>query len=325
MKKNILIVSLILILFVAIDVIAAPIIIRVGHANPPGEPNYEAFDKVFKPRLEELSEGRIEVQLYPSSQLGGERDLMEQVQMGTIEMCTAGGPLGTFSSVMDVFILPFLFEDGDHLWRVTDGEIGEKIAAQFEKDSKIKVIGWHSCGVRHMSNKMRPIWAPEDLEGLKIREFENDIALSFQEECGAIPTPLPYNELYSSLATGIVDGGPSDSTGYRGTKIYEVSPYYSLTGHHLFPKLVMINPAFFKKLPTDLQSILLDVMDETEAYHRELYETSFEKDIDYLLAQGVKINLVDKKPFQDVAQRVWDKYADRIGKDIIEEIQNMAQ
>lgn len=300
---------------------AAQYVIRAGHVNPPGEPAYLAWEL-----LAERLKGKIDVKIYPASQLGGERDLIEQVKMGTIEMTApSAAPMALYNPTINLFSLPYMFKDDDHLWRVTDGPIGKKIAEDTEKKSGLMILDWWTTGTRHLILRNKPVHTPGDMKGVKIRVMESKAFIELFKALGALPTPMPYGEVYQALATGVIDAADNDSSGYRNMKFYEVGSYYSLTAHTTVPKPVLINPAFFKRLPKDLQQALRQALAEATKFQRNGYATGFEKDLEFVKSKGAKVNMVNREPFVKLMTPVWKQFEGEVGRDLIDKVQALAK
>lgn len=314
---------IILMFIIVSECFAEKVVLKAGHANPPGEPASVAWEYISK-RIDNLSEGQMKVEVYPASQLGNERDLVESVRMGTVDMTSPGVVvLDTMFREYGIYSLPYMFKSEEHLWKATDGQIGKQLDEKFREQTGIRVLAWWSTGTRHLFNTKRPIWEPQDLKGLKIRVPESDIFRSLFSSLGAMPTAIPYGDVYSSLATGVIDGAENDSSGYRNMKFYEVAKYLSLTGHLMFPKPVLINDECWDKLSQAEKDLLTKVVSEATEIQRSIFENNFNSDLEWLISQGVKINMVDKKKCIELSQTVWEKYKEEIGKDLIEEVANI--
>ncbi len=293
---------------------------KIGHVNPPGEPTYEIFEKFVKPELEDRSDGRISVDVYPQSQLGSENELMEQTKIGSVQVAAASAP-SNHSKKLNMFYLPYLFPKQQQLWDVLDGELGEEINQDLEKNAGIKVMGWWSVGMRHMFTKEgKEIHSIDDVQGLKVRVMEKPVLMDIFDGMGMLPTPLPYGEVYGSMATNVVDAAENDPSGYRNMKFYEVGPNYSLTSHLGYPKVIVINPDFYNGLPDDLKTIVDEVFAEAEQKQRQMFLDVMDRDIKWLKENGVNvIEDVDIKSFQDAAQPLW-KEVDGIDQDLLNRV-----
>jgi tripartite ATP-independent transporter DctP family solute receptor len=236
-------------------------------------------------------------------------------------MSRTSGAMPGFAPIHRVFFLPYLFKDEAHMWRVTDGPIGEEITEQTLKDAGVKIVAYWSTGVRHFFHKNKEIRTPEDMEGVKLRVMEDRIFMESFKEIGALPTPIPYTELYSALATGVVDAAENDSAGYRFNKFYEVAPYFSLSGHMIIGSSVIINPKFYNQMPDDIKEVFERVMKEATDYQRHLYATNFEDNIEFLKEQGVTVTEdVDRDAFVKAMQPAWKRLGDIVDLDLVQRI-----
>lgn len=299
----------------------AQYVIRTGHVNPPGEPAYMAWEL-----LAEKLKGKIDFKIYPASQLGGNDDLEQQVKMGTIEMTVSSA--ATFAQrypTANLFNLPYIFKNDDHLYRVTDGPIGKRIAEESEKKAGLLILDWWTAGTRHVILRNKPVYTPDDMKGVKIRVVESKVYIALFKALGALPTPMPYGEVYMALATGVVDAADNDSSGYRNMKFYEVGPYYSLTAHTMMPRPVLINPAFFRRLPKDLQQALMEALAEVTKFERRGYATGFEEDIEFVKSKGAKVNTVNREAFIKLMTPVWKQFEADVGKELLENVLALAK
>lgn len=297
------------------------IIIRAGHVNPPGEPAHEAWN-LFKELMEQRLGDRVDVRIFPQGQLGGERDLIEQVQMGTLDMTApSAGPLANFNREILVLNLPYIFASESEMYRVLDGHIGDRLIESTLERANILILDWWSTGVRHIFTNDTPIRSPEDMAGMKIRVMENPIFIDSFQALGSLPTPLPYPDVYESIQTGVVEGAENDSSGYRTMSFYEVAPYYSLTSHLIITKPVLINPDFYARLPDDVRTVFDQAIAEATEYQRTLFAGNFATDIEWLEENGVTvIEDVEIDRFRERMLPVWDKYEDDFGADLLAEV-----
>jgi len=297
-----------------------PIVVRVGHVNPPGDPSYDAWE-VFKKLLEERSGGRFKVELYPAGQLGEERELIEQVKMGSVDLVTVNSaPLSLHYPKFDLFVLPYLFRDEPHLQRFVDGPVGQKLADEFEKTTNIKLLAYWANGVRHTFLPKKGVATPDDFKGVKIRVMNNEVYIGLFNALGAMPVPMAYGEVYTALATGAVDAAENDTAGYLAMKFYEPAKHFSLTSHVVAVKIALGSPAFLQKIPADLRPVFDQVTLETRDWQRKRYAEKQAKDIEWMKANKVDVNEVkDLGAFQAKVKPLWAKYAPKIGQDLIDQ------
>ena len=296
-----------------------PISVKVGHVNPAGDPSYDAWE-VFKKLLEEKSGGRFKVDLYPAGQLGSdERELIEQVKMGSVDLVSVNSaPLSLYYPKFDIFVLPYLWKDEPHLWRFCDGPVGQQLAAEFEKVTNLKLLAYWANGIRHMFLPKKAINTPDDFKGLRVRVMNNEVYIGLFNALGAMPTPMAYGEVYTALSTGVIDGAENDTSGYLAMKFYEPAKFFSMTSHVVAIKIVLANPGFLQKIPADLRPIFDQAVKETRDWQRNRYAEKQKMDIEWMKANKVQVNEVkDLSAFQAKVKPLWDKYAPKIGQELI--------
>jgi tripartite ATP-independent transporter DctP family solute receptor len=296
----------------------APIAVKVGHVNPPGDPSHDAWE-FFKKTLEEKSGGKFKVDLYPAGQLGEERELIEQVKMGSVDLVTVNSaPLSLHFPKFDLFVLPYLFRDEPQLQRFADGPVGQKLAEDFQQATNIKLLAYWANGVRHMFLPKKAINTPDDFKGVKVRVMNNEVYIGLFNALGAMPTPMAYGEVYTALSTGVIDAAENDTAGYLAMKFYEPAKYFSMTSHVVAVKIELANPAFLSKIPADLRPLFDQVTLETRDWQRKRYAEKQQTDIEWMKANKVQVNEVkDLSAFQTKVKPLWDKYAPKIGQDLI--------
>jgi tripartite ATP-independent transporter DctP family solute receptor len=269
-----------------------PIIIKYAHADPPDPVNGPAHGDAlaFKYLVEAWSNGRIKVEVYPGAQLGSERELLEGVHQGTIEMCNVseGSVAGFFPDVL-VLGIPYLFDSAPLAWKVLDGPFGRDLMEEMRKATGIRCLTITENGFRNFTNNVRPIHKPEDLKGLKMRTMENPAHMEMVKALGAEATPIPWGELYTSLQQKVVDGQENPVSLIISGKLYEVQKYLTLDGHLYSIDFTFINDAFFSKLPGDLQEIVKTAAKISGVVHRGMQQYSSAVGIEELKKQGMEI------------------------------------
>jgi tripartite ATP-independent transporter DctP family solute receptor len=296
----------------AIDITAA-------HINPPGEPTFEAFERMKSA----LDVSGIRLRVFPRGQLGDEKDMIEQVRLGAIGIASvSAAALSSFAPSVGVLDIPFLLRDQDHHpWVVADGPIGRRLAQQIEKESGLVVLDWWSAGMRHVFTRAMPVRSVEDLNGLKIRVIGSSVYIDTFNAMGAKSTPMPYGEVYTALATGTVDGAENDTTGYRNMKFYEQAPNLSLTGHFFLFKVVVASPRFLARLSPAQREALMQAMREATVYQRELSVTNYRADLEWFATQPrIAVTMPDRAALEAAVRPVQERYAQRFGRDLVEAI-----
>ena len=277
--------------------------------------------RFFGKRMAELTNNRVEVQVYHSSQLGNLREYMEGIQIGSIQMGMTTTPnMEVYSKKYMLASLPYVFKDENHAKRLLEGRVGEIFKQEAEKVG-FKVVAFYFEGERNFFTTKKPIKTPDDLKGMKIRVMETPLMAASMDAFGATGVPMAFGELYLGLKTGIVDGAENTPLNYLQMKFYEVSKYYALTGHFNNPNLIVIGKKFFEGLPRDVQEAVLKTSHEAwEEYAMKLRNDILSDALNQLKAHGVTINSVDRAPFIQKARVVQDKFEKEIGRDLLEEV-----
>jgi tripartite ATP-independent transporter DctP family solute receptor len=268
---------------------AAPVKARISLCNSATHPQSIGM-QLFKKYVEEKTKGGVQVALYYNSQLGGERESVEQVKNGSLEMATASaGPLTTFNNKFMVLDIPFAFDSYEIAWGVLDGPMGQKLLESSEAIG-LKGLGYLENGYRHVTNNVRPINGPEDLKGIKIRTMEAPMHMENFKALGANPTPVPWTELYLTMQQKVVDGQENPLANIWEVKMYEVQKFTSLTGHIYDPMPLVANLAWFTKLPKDYQTAIEKGALLAQNYSRFVNKEREGQIAAKLTAKGMKVN-----------------------------------
>ena len=297
---------------------AADFVFKLGHIADPENPYAKGAEK-FAQLVKEKTGGKVEVQVFPSSQLGNQRDLVEGTQFGTIDFTmTSTAVLGNFLPQAAVFDLPFIFRDVQHAYKALD-TVGMEIA---EKLQGMKLLAYYENGVRHMTNSKRPIRKPEDMKGLKIRVMEQPIYIEMIKALGGNPTPMAFGELYTALQQGVVDGQENPAAHIYTARFFEVQKYISLTAHTYSAEPMLVSLAAWNKLPKDLQEKVQTAANESRDWQRDLCRQLEEGYWTKIQESGKsEINRdVDKQAFADATRGVWAMFEKKVGKENIEKI-----
>jgi len=264
---------------------------RVSLCNSPTHPQSIGME-LFKNYVEEKTDGAIKVALYCNSQLGGERESIEQVKNGSLEMATASaGPLTTFNNKFMVLDIPFAFDSYEIAWGVLDGLVGQELLDSSEGIG-LKGLAYLENGYRHVTNNVRPINGPEDLKGIKIRTMEAPMHMANFKELGANPTPVPWTELYMTMQQKVVDGQENPLANIWEVKMYEVQKYTSLTGHIYDAMPLMVNLKWFNKLPKEYQAVIEKGAILAQNYSRFVNKAREDAIVEKLTEKGMKVNNV---------------------------------
>ena len=259
--------------------------------------------------LEEQTDGELSITIYHSMQLGGEKEALEQVQLGALEMTRVSvGVVGPIVDDFNAFNLPYVFRSIDHMRNVVDGEIGQELLAGLEAGELIG-LGFMDAGARSFYNKEKPIRTPEDLQGLKIRVMQNPIFIDMMSEMGGSGIPIAFNELYTAMQTGVVDGAENNPPSYSTQKHYEVAGYYSLTEHLVVPEIFVFSKRVWDTLSEEHQNLIREASVLATEKERELWEAMEAKAMEELVAIGIQVNDdVDKAAFIEATAPVREKF-----------------
>src|SRR5699024_6302014 len=271
--------------------------------------------------VEKESDGKITVEIHTDGQLGDDNELIEGMGIGSIDMGMIGvEPMTTLSPKLMATNLPFLFDDRETAYRVLDGELGEEMVENLPDEQNIRALGYFENGFRDITNSKGAIKKPQDLEGLDIRTPESSISLSIFESLGANPTPMDFGELYSALDQGVVDGQENPLALTDSSNFSEVQDYVSLTEHIYSPMILTISEEVWDDMPSDLQETVEDAADKAKEYEREESKNQEEEIIENL-EEEIEVNEVDKEPFIEGTEKVYDELKSDIGEDYLEKIE----
>jgi C4-dicarboxylate-binding protein DctP len=301
-----------------------PIIIKFSHVVAADTPKGNAAE-FFKKRAEELTKGKVKVEVYPNSQLYKDKEELEALQMGAVQMLAPSlakfGPLGV--KEFEVFDLPFIFNGYEDLHKVTKGPVGQQLLAKLEPKG-IKGLAYWDNGFKSFSANT-PIKTPEDLKGKKLRIQSSKVLEAQMRALKAIPQVMPFSEVYQALQTGVVDGTENPISNFYTQKMQEVQKYMTLTDHGYLGYAVIVNKKFWNELPADIRTQLETAMKEATDYANKIAKESNDKDLESVKASGktevTALTAEQRAAFKKVLVPVHDKMASRIGKDTIEAVQ----
>ena len=286
---------------------SAQTVLRSSDTHPDGYPTVEAV-KYFGELVKERTGGRYSVEVYHSAQLGEEKDTIEQVRSGVIDLNRISiAPFNGIIPETTVPSLPYLFRSEDHMHKVMDGEIGDQIGAAFEAVDLV-VLAFYDGGARSFYNSKKPINSLADLAGMKFRVIQSDIFVDMVTALGANATPMPYGEVYSAIQTGVIDGAENNFPSYDTAKHAEVAKYYSLDEHTMVPEVFVMSKASWDKLTPEDQAIFKAAAKESVAKQRELWAAQVAASRAKVEAAGSQIITPDKQPFIDAMAPVYEKH-----------------
>ena len=282
---------------------------KASDVHPLGYPTVEAIMRMGK-SLEAQTNGRISIQMYPSMQLGGEKEMIEQAQVGALQIARISvGAMGPVVDELNVFNLPFIFRDEAHMRKVIDGPIGAELLDKINSNpaSRIVALGWMDAGVRNVYGK-KPVVVPADLKGQKIRMMGNPIFVETMNAMGGNGVAMGFNELYSALETGVVDGAENNPPTLLAQNHYLVSKVYSQTGHLIIPEIFIFSKRTWDGLSAEDKALLTKLSRETQFEERKLWDEKTATAEGDLKAKGVQFIVADKPAFYKATQPIRDKY-----------------
>lgn len=297
-------------------------ILKLAHALDQSHPVHAAMVFMAE-RLEEISGGTLEVQIFPNGQLGGETDSIEQLKTGALAMVkTSAATMEGFVPEMAVFGLPYLFRDSEHYWKVLNGDIGRELLAKGESVG-LKGLMYYDSGSRSFYTIKKPILTPDDLSNMKIRVMRSQVSMKMIDQMGGSPTPIPWGELYTALQQGMVDGAENNPPSLETSRHYEVAKHYSLDEHTRIPDIVLFSQAVWDKLSPVEREWIQEAADESVDYQRKLWAEKSEESMRAVAEQGVKIYYPDKAPFREKMEPMLKSYEGTEIGDYIARIQEV--
>ncbi|MDR3073704.1 MAG: TRAP transporter substrate-binding protein [Deltaproteobacteria bacterium] len=292
---------------------AAKVTLKLGHTGAPNH-HYHLTSEKFAEAVKQKSNGDIEIKIFPSDQLGTQRQLIEGTQLGTVDMVlTSDSALSAFVDSFGVLNLPFLFDGIDHVAKAMDGKAGELFTEDSAKKQMV-ILGYWENGFRHISNSKRPINKPSDLNGLKLRTPNAFVTIESFKAMGAMPTPMGFGEIYSALQLGTVDGQENPVAHILTQKWYEVQKFFSLTGHQHNVEPLVMSKTIFDALSPAHQKILKDEARAHAAVSRKMVMDDEGKQLEEL-SKLITVNKVaDMNPFRELCKPVYAKFAEKYAK-----------
>ena len=296
----------------------AQIELKLGHVGEPGSLIGAAADEFARNANARLG-GKYKVVVYGSSQLGGDKEMLQKLKLGTIDMVEPSTVMSSVADIFGVFEMPYLVKDRKHMQRIEKDLFWSRFEPEVEKKG-YKVLALWENGYRQITNNKHPINVPADLQGIKLRVPEGKWRVKMFQAYGANPSPMKFSEVFTALQTGVMDGQENPLAQIASAKFYEVQKYLSLTGHVYSPAYLVVSTAKWPTLPADVRKILEDTAKETQAF---VYDKA-QKDDDALLekmkAAGIKVNTANKDAFIAASKAVYDEYAREVpaAKEVIE-------
>ena len=297
--------------------------LKASDVHPEGYPTVAAVENLGK-KLEAATNGRLSVQMFASMQLGGEKEAIEQAQIGAIQFARVSvGTLGPVIDDLNVFNLPFLFRSTEHMQKIIDGDIGTELLDKVTNNPKAGLVGlcWMDAGARSIYTIKKPVHTIADLKGLKIRVIGNPMFVDMMNALGGNGVAMGYDQVFSALQTGVVDGAENNPPSYVFDNHYTAAKFYTLTQHLIVPEMLVFSRKTWDALSKDDQALLKKFSREAQAEERDLWNKYEAAAMEKAKAAGCQIiEVADKKPFQDAVKPVWDKYGPKFA-DMIKRIE----
>ena len=288
------------------------IVLKASDVHPAGYPTVAAVESMGK-KLEQASNGRLSIAMYPSMQLGGEKEAIEQAQVGAIAFARVSvGALGPVVDDLNVFNLPYVFRNTAHMQQVIDGPIGQELLDKVTSSGKGLVgLAWMDAGARNFYDTKKPIRNIADLKGQKIRVMGNPMFVEMANAMGANGVPMGYDQVFTSLQTGVIDGAENNPPSFVFDNHYQVAKYYTVDEHLIVPEMLIISKKTFDQLTPDEQASIKKFARDAQFEERTLWASYEQQAMDKAKSAGIQIIQIsdaDKKAFQDAVKPVWDKY-----------------
>lgn len=281
--------------------------LKLAHGLSPAHPVHKAME-FFSARVAQKSGGRLKVELYPSEQLGSERECLELLQMGSLEMTKVStSVLENFVPTMGIFSLPYLFRDDEHRFKTLTSELGKSLLREGEKKGLLGLC-YYDAGCRSFYTKNKPICEPSDLAGLKIRTQESPTSMKMVLALGGAPTPISWGELYSALQQGVVDGAENNPPSFYLSHHYEVCKFYSLDEHTAVPDVLLISTKSWSRLDHGLKRILEEAASESAEYQKELWQEATCQALEEVEKKGVRLIYPKKALFFEKVKPIYAAY-----------------
>ena len=303
-----------------------PTVLKVG-STAPSQSHYWVGMRIMASIVEDMTKGRYKFEAYPSSQLGGERDLVEGVKLGTMKLTmTSTGPLSAFNPMMRLVDLPYLFTSAEQAYKVLDGPIGRQILAEFEKQGLYGMV-WYENGFRQLTNSKRVVKSPSDLKGLKIRVMESPVMVDSLNAMGAQAVAMAWPEVFTSLQQGVIDGQENPAINHLNNRTVEVTPYVSITNHFYNPAVVIANLAWWRSLSDFDRQVFQKAAEVSRDWMRwfsNYYDEAALKTAETQYKNKIE-RQIDIAAFQKAVQPVYDKYLKQIpnGESVVKQIREM--
>jgi tripartite ATP-independent transporter DctP family solute receptor len=302
---------------------AADVTLRFGHVGAPGS-LFEASVNAYAECVNEALSGQVEMQTFGSSQLGNDRELLQKLKLGQVAFALPSSVMSSVDETFGVFEMPYIVHDREHMKRI-QAELGDTFQ-QAANDNGYHIVGYFENGFRHITNNVRPINAPGDLEGVKLRTPNGEWRVKMFQLYGANPTPMAFSDVFTALQTGVIDGQENPYAQIASAKFQEVQEYLSITGHVYTPAYVLTSQRQWDSWPDAVKTELSNCAESTQGFVYE-HAAQLETDLlDVIKEAGVAVNEADKAAFVEASQPIYDEYSSTVdgAAEMIETIRGLA-
>lgn len=298
----------------------AQTVLRFGHVGEVGS-HFDVAGNEFAKRVKEKSDGKIEVQVFPSSQLGNDKDMLQKMKLGQIDFFLPSSMMSSVTPEFGVFDMPYIIKDRDHAARVM-AEMGDSVFRPAAAAKGVMILGFWENGFRQITNNVRPIVEPDDLKGVKLRTPRGEWRVKMFQSYGANPSPMAFSEVFTALKTGVMDGQENPLINVWSAKFYEVQKYLSMTGHVYIPAYIVTSPKTFANWPADVQKIISETAVEMEPFAREAGKNFDDDLLGKLKEKGMAVNEADKEAFVNASKGIYEEFGASVegGKALIDQI-----
>ena len=289
----------------------AQVEIKLGHVGEPGSLFQISADEYAR-RVNAKLAGKVKVVVFGSSQLGGDKEMLQKLKLGTLDMALPSTVMSSEVDLFGMFEMPYIVKDRAHMGRIEKDVFWPSMAPATEKKG-LKVLAVWENGYRHITNNKRPIKGPDDLKGIKLRVPEGKWRVKMFQDYGANPSPMKFSELFTALQTGVMDGQENPFTQIYSAKLHEVQKYLSLSGHVYTPAYLTVGSRRYAGLAEDVRKVLEETARETQAY---VYQTAIKEETDLLAKlrqSGIQVNEVDKNAFIAASKPIYEEFGKEVG------------
>ena len=294
-------------------------VIRLAHGLDVSHPVHKAMEYMGE-ELHSISKGEMELKIYPSAQLGAERECLELLQMGSLDITkVSAAVMENFVEEYEVLSLPYLFRNRDHFYKMFDGAVGKKLLNS-GKDYRLQGLCFYDAGSRSFYTKERPVEKAKDLEGLKLRVQESKTAIDMVRKLGAAPTPISWGELYTALQQGVVDGAENNPPSFYLSRHYEVCKFYSLNEHVMIPDVLIVGTETWKDLSQEEKKWLQMAAEKSSKHERKLWQASEEESLKAVEEAGVEVIRPAKDSFVQALHEMKSSIENPNIRQLVEEI-----